>query len=490
MAAGAGPVDPEWASFVDAPPPVRRLAEDWLAGLARNPAAPPALLIRLLGTDAFLHVLYRPDLAGFAALIERAHHDRTLRTRPDGEDGAVLGRGFPNNGHPEWRVVTPGQPVYSWPLRIAAERDGRHLCTFLPFSPAGGEPVAAPPVAFTIRAEPGGDGDGGAVPLGPMNGMGYRRPPVTVAFADLRRQGLPEVVLTHLWLPEGAVVCDADAFGAMIEDAYRTPGTLHVHPDLDADGNEQCIGIGAERSWRWEMARRPAPADDGEYYGGLHNWVTRLLLAPERDPATWPAFAALLPHAHAAIATTSDATGRLARSLEESGDYRGARALWSRIADARAAADGPEHPRTLVARCQQARCTGAAGDAVTARDALAELLPLAEDVLGPDAPDTLAARHDLAAIGSADDGGRPGARAPAHGRRPPGPRVLDGASRRMTPGNSQPSAIAPAMPISTTAPTTSPCSPVAAPSLRPSFSPTIDMTKLISPNRVTARAIG
>jgi hypothetical protein len=60
----------------------------------------------------------------------------------------------------------------------------------------------------------------------------------------------------------------------------------------------------------------------------------------------------------------------------------------------------------------------------------------------------------------------------------------------MTPGNSQPSAIAPAMPISTTAPTTSPCSPVAAPSLRPSFSPTIDMTKLISPNRVTARAIG
>ncbi len=62
MATGAGPVDGEWASFVAAPPPVRRVAEDWLAGLARNPAASSALLVRLFDTDAFLHVLYRPDL--------------------------------------------------------------------------------------------------------------------------------------------------------------------------------------------------------------------------------------------------------------------------------------------------------------------------------------------------------------------------------------------------------------------------------------------
>ena len=62
MATGAGPVDGEWASFVAAPPPVRRVAEDWLAGLARNPAAPVALLVRLLDTDAFLHVLYGPDV--------------------------------------------------------------------------------------------------------------------------------------------------------------------------------------------------------------------------------------------------------------------------------------------------------------------------------------------------------------------------------------------------------------------------------------------
>jgi hypothetical protein len=71
MATGAGPVEGEWASFVAAPPPVRRVAEDWLAGLARNPAAPAALLVRLLDTDAFLHVLYRPDLP--AKVVDAAY---------------------------------------------------------------------------------------------------------------------------------------------------------------------------------------------------------------------------------------------------------------------------------------------------------------------------------------------------------------------------------------------------------------------------------
>ena len=69
--AGPGPVDAEWASFVAAPPPARRVAEDWLAGLARNPAASAPLLIRLLDTDAFLHVLYRPDLP--ARVVDAAY---------------------------------------------------------------------------------------------------------------------------------------------------------------------------------------------------------------------------------------------------------------------------------------------------------------------------------------------------------------------------------------------------------------------------------
>ena len=62
--------------------------------------------------------------------------------------------------------------------------------------------------------------------------------------------------------------------------------------------------------------------------------------------------------------------------------------------------------------------------------------------------------------------------------------------RRSRPGNSQPIAIAPEMPISTIAPTTSPCSPAAVPSFPPSFSPIIDITKLMNPNRATAKTIG
>jgi hypothetical protein len=43
-----------------------------------------------------------------------------------------------------------------------------------------------------------------------------------------------------------------------------------------------------------------------------------------------------------------------------------------------------------------ARCTGKAGDAAGALDQLAALLPVEERVLGPEHPDTLATRHDLA----------------------------------------------------------------------------------------------
>lgn len=73
------PVDHEWAAFVAAPPPVRRIAEDWLAGLARNPAASVSLLARLLRTDAFLHVLYRPDLPPEIVNVATMHESERVR---------------------------------------------------------------------------------------------------------------------------------------------------------------------------------------------------------------------------------------------------------------------------------------------------------------------------------------------------------------------------------------------------------------------------
>ena len=66
---------------------------------------------------------------------------------------------------------------------------------------------------------------------------------------------------------------------------------------------------------------------------------------------------------------------------------------------------GPEHPDTLVTRHELARWTGEAGDAAAARDQYAALLPLRERVSGPDHPDTLAARGDLARWTSSAAGG-------------------------------------------------------------------------------------
>jgi hypothetical protein len=57
---------------------------------------------------------------------------------------------------------------------------------------------------------------------------------------------------------------------------------------------------------------------------------------------------------------------------------------------------GPEHPDTLAARSNLAHWTGQAGDAVGACDQYEALLPMVERVFGPEHPDTLAARSNLA----------------------------------------------------------------------------------------------
>src|SRR5262249_61875069 len=58
---------------------------------------------------------------------------------------------------------------------------------------------------------------------------------------------------------------------------------------------------------------------------------------------------------------------------------------------------GPDHKATLaIVRADLARFTGEAGDAAGARDQYAALLAVAERVLGPEHPDTLATRATLA----------------------------------------------------------------------------------------------
>lgn len=118
--------------------------------------------------------------------------------------------------------------------------------------------------------------------------------------------------------------------------------------------------------------------------------------ADTSPPESWPACTLLLPHAKFALADSSGGMERMAEYLAASGSYAAARDLWGRVAEARERTLGPEHPDTLAARHEFALWTGDAGDPAAARDMFAELVPLCERALGPEHADTLNARCNLA----------------------------------------------------------------------------------------------
>jgi len=122
-------------------------------------------------------------------------------------------------------------------------------------------------------------------------------------------------------------------------------------------------------------------------------------------PQTWPACAALLPHAQAALPVHSDGMTRIANYLGVSGNYKSARDLWQQIVHAREQVFGSEHPAALIASGDLATWTGEAGDPA-----------------GGPRPIRRAAAHP---------GADPGPRSPAHPGRPRQSRSLDRVRRRL-----------------------------------------------------------
>ena len=173
-----------------------------------------------------------------------------------------------------------------------------------------------------------------------------------------------------------------DAIGALHRYSLVTPAadrSVSVHRLVQAVTADQ---MPAELAREWQQAaaaliEAAIPGDTGL-------------------PGTWPVCAVLLPHAQVALADDSDGMTRIAGYLGWNGSYAAARDLQRRIIDARERVLGPEHPNTLAARHQLARWTGEAGDAAAARDLLAGLLPVLERVLGPEHPNTLIVRDSLA----------------------------------------------------------------------------------------------
>jgi uncharacterized protein YndB with AHSA1/START domain len=113
-------------------------------------------------------------------------------------------------------------------------------------------------------------------------------------------------------------------------------------------------------------------------------------------PASWPVFAALLPHAQAALDPASDNMLRIIQYLGYTGNYAVARDLVPPLLQARETTWGAENRDTLAAHANLAYWTGEAGDPAAARDQYAALLPVHERVLGAEHSDTLSTRYNLA----------------------------------------------------------------------------------------------
>jgi hypothetical protein len=76
------------------------------------------------------------------------------------------------------------------------------------------------------------------------------------------------------------------------------------------------------------------------------------------------------------------------------GDVTGARDLFVELLADHKRVLGPDHPDTLATRSNVASWAGEAGDVAGARDLLVELLVDQERVLGPGHPDTLTTRNN------------------------------------------------------------------------------------------------
>jgi hypothetical protein len=208
--------------------------------------------------------------------------------------------------------------------------------------------------------------------------------PLALLLAGKKAAGLlgPEVAAVVPLL--GDPVAAGDAVAALRGFSLVAPagdGLVLVHRLVQAITRAQ---LAAQAAGQWQQAAAAL--------------VEAAVPADPQLPAAWPVCAVLLPHARAVLDLTSGGIWQIARYLGYSGSYPEARDLFGLIADAYMDADGygPEHPDTLTTRHELAHWTGQAGNAAGARDQLAALLPLREQVQGPEHPDTLTTRSQLA----------------------------------------------------------------------------------------------
>ncbi|MEJ2853316.1 MULTISPECIES: tetratricopeptide repeat protein [unclassified Saccharothrix] len=133
--------------------------------------------------------------------------------------------------------------------------------------------------------------------------------------------------------------------------------------------------------------------------------LTTALAGHPDDPAAWPTYRMVLPHArtlfdHTTPDTDTVHTSRLFNNLgsylDGQGDVGTAIAYLVRATDSHQRLHGPDHPDTLTSRNNLAGAYRAAGDLGRAIPLLGATLTDRQRVLGSDHPDTLTSRNNLA----------------------------------------------------------------------------------------------
>ena len=128
------------------------------------------------------------------------------------------------------------------------------------------------------------------------------------------------------------------------------------------------------------------------------------------DPATWPAWQLVAPHATHLLAAldpqsgspddtaakASDAAHGAAQYQAELGLYAQADDLYRNVLATRLRVLGPDHPDTLATRHELAYEMAEQGDHAGAEAEYRDVLAASLRLLGPDHQDTLATRHELA----------------------------------------------------------------------------------------------
>lgn len=189
--------------------------------------------------------------------------------------------------------------------------------------------------------------------------------------------------------------------------AHKLPGESRQHRASTRSGSVVTLSSADRTAELQAVAKSPATGPDAaqarDLYAALLPVIERVLgpehpdsLTARADHADWTGHAGDIAEARDLYAELIPVMERVLR--EDHPDIKSARGAfaWWAVEAGDTVGSGKQSPEALDFRAGHANWTGEIGDPAGARDLFTALLPVMEQVLGSQHPDTAAARQDLA----------------------------------------------------------------------------------------------